>query len=384
MPLLDAAIAFALTMLALSSLVSVLQEWLQQWQGIRHRMLLQMLETYRRDYVIPLAEKRMSGGDAERTSAPKESWGRLFGLDELKQTVRSKGLTHVDDDLLTEKIRGSEAVGRLAQSSRLDPKSAFEELQAGWQELSKDFTELFRRRAKRSATLIALALAFGFNIDALHVLGTYMQSEAAREAALSRGAPWLEAAPDASPDEPPAERAGASEALAYLRAPLVPLGWGFFPNCPPTSTDGRCLRYWQRAESSFDLSGLSFEERRQINPLRSPRRALGMFSDDTRPSRNTPVPTLEHTSTDGGPATDGGHAGSEIDPSLLGALPIWSLVGWIFGCLLTGFLAGLGSTFWIEVVRRLAVARDELRRQRTQAENDAQPPDPKRKPASHA
>ena len=44
MPLLDAAIAFALTMLGLSSLVGMVQEWLHQARKVRSRHLEIMLQ----------------------------------------------------------------------------------------------------------------------------------------------------------------------------------------------------------------------------------------------------------------------------------------------------------------------------------------------------
>ena len=138
------------------------------------------------------------------------------------------------------------------------------------------------------------------------------------------------------------------------------IGWEHFPNCPGTSVDRRCTDYWAEAAGSAGLSSLSFAQREAINPARHPRAALGLFSDE-----HNPVSTSTHMSTDGGPPEDGGaRLLPQVPSRALGALSLWSLVAWVFGCLLTAVLAGQGSPFWVEVLRRLSLTRDRLRADR--------------------
>ena len=343
MPLLDAAIAFTLTMLGLSSLVGMIQEWLHQARHVRSRQLETMLERWVLECFDAPADDKAADADqdtkteranqaegADREDKDPESeqekiaglswngWRRL-GLDDLLRRVQNGTLQDISTRRLMSTLRSADDIQAIPH----------QELARSWDRLGEEHTAKFLSQAKFSATLLAVALAFGLNIDSLYLLEGYM----------SRGLP--------------------TDDREAATGPLW-IGWEHFPNCPPTSTDRRCREYWRNAAGSAGLDGLDFKQREAINPLRHPRAALGLFVSDREPAS-----TATHMSTDGGPPEDGAsRLLPQVPPDLLGALSTWPVLAWFFGCLLTAILAGQGSPFWVEVLRRLSVTRDRLRADR--------------------
>lgn len=399
MPLLDAALAFALTMLGLSSLIGFFQELIHGWSRVRTRQLEKMIERFFAEHLIPVAEERLAAASevpkeqkdafaqrltslSEATRSPQgdkaqlRPWLSLFGVQDLLDQTRTHELEHIADEHLMALVEKSEAIQHWTARLGQDPNVVLAELRRGWQSLGAEFTERFRINAKVSATWLAVALAFGLNIDSLHLLEVYMHDDSSREAVIARqGLVADSPSSDPSPsDGRPTEASAPSMAqlqqqVAAFRGSAFPIGWNLYPSCPPLSTDSRCAAYWLATTRSFDLDSLSFEQRSSLNPTSHPLRALGFGTQVS----GSPISTLVHTSTDGGPATDGGPTGDPSQVPLQGSLPIWTLISWMLGCLLTGVLAGRGSPFWIEVVRRMAVTRDRLRQQRRQVDASQSP-----------
>ena len=348
MPLLDAALAFALVMLGLSSLVGMAQEWLHKLRAVRGRHLQDMLE-HLADELL-----KLSGSPLPKTAEHEDPNRNFqnFGLEQVVKNVTEGQLDHLPADHLLAALSHSpwaaELCGKL-QDSKL-PAELSHKVNGIWQRLENEQTTIFRQRAKTSATWVALLLAFALNIDSLHLIESFIGNHGAVGQTLDN-----------------ASDVASGEALLWAAAPL-PIGWNRFPNCPGTSTDPRCFRYWsaaaQQASHQAPQDGkvpkLSFGDKKALNPIHHPRLALGLL-----PDAMDPVSTSVHMSTDGGPPQDGAaQTVPELPQSFHGALSLWSVIAWLLGCTLTGILAGQGSPFWIEVVRRLGVTRDELRDKR--------------------
>ncbi|MEM8934692.1 MAG: hypothetical protein AAGE94_26085, partial [Acidobacteriota bacterium] len=178
---------------------------------------------------------------------------------------------------------------------------------------------------------------------ALHVLNVYMDDDQSRNAVVAQQSA-LTARAEA---EMPMTVSELQQQAHAFEEPAFPVGWDQFPNCPPNSVDSRCLGYWQNAVGELDLGSMSYADRLAINPARYPITAL--FGRVVPPRDDE----------DAGLARTRKAAQEAYGGKLLPA----SCIGWLGGCLLTALLGGLGSPFWFEVVRRMATARENMRRE---------------------
>lgn len=234
MPLVDAALAFALTMLALSSLVGLVLDFFYSVFDYRRRGLEDMLRQLFREPLAPdspprrpprfAAEAQASPAAASSdraSSSPNPSpapspepskpgfaprvvpaldrrqatLARLVDVDRLIERVRATGLTRLDfEDLLVELRRSvresgvADALGeRLGDQpgDRLDDwadqqiEDFFRSLEEPWKMVGQRFTDSFREHARTWATGVALVLAFALNIDTFALLDSYMTDDLA-------------------------------------------------------------------------------------------------------------------------------------------------------------------------------------------------------------
>ncbi len=173
----------------------------------------------------------------------------------------------------------------------------------------------FARRSHMLGIVIGIVLAFALNVDALRLLDAYVSDTRTRELVL-KNADAIVAQAKAAND--PAAAPGSSAAaggdrsrqdlLALLDAPVLPIGAAYFPYCA----------------ASADQAATGEPAARTGTPLPTDRRC----------------------------------AESALASRL--ASPFGLL--WALGCLLTGFLAGLGSPFWFNLASQLMSLRSGARR----------------------
>ena len=398
MPLLDAALAFALTMLAISSLVGLILDSVYRFSQVRTRRLEKMVVRFFEESVLPALEQKLEAKaegavDASRAELlemvarlkkerarpapagprPGEDPGAARWLGDLNagqliSEVSSQQLVSLSAEQIRQWVAESPAGQRIRAALKDKADDLFDELQRPWDELGQAFSDSFRSHSRTWATGIALALAFGLNIDSLFLLDTYMTDDEARAAVIAQqaeivadvhaGGPRLG---DADPSwDPEAAFRQIQNEIRSFESNRFAVGWDLFPNCPPTSTDWRCADYWQRVVESDDYTRLTYGQRRQLNPLAHPSTAFLSASAPADRPGGEPPSTVDHTATTGGPAGGraAGAAGDEDLPaSYHGKLGGRALFGWVFGCILTGLLAGVGSPFWYEVVQKLGLIR---------------------------
>lgn len=429
MPLLDAALAFALTMLALSSLAGLILNWLHSLAGYRKQQLAKMLEALFVEEVIPEAERQLTTAvgdeaaelrkqvkeaeeklEAEAEARPDDAltprqlaWLKVLGGSGVLQAIEDQSLTSLAWDELKEKLRANRRAQEVADSLEQEVEIMIDRLAGTWERIGDRFTESFRAHARTWSVIVSMGLAFGLNIDAFYLLNAYMTDDSAAEAVIAQQGTTLgqarpfagTAAPTAASEDTStegsedtsAEAAGGApdfgaiqQQATALRSDNLAIGWDLFPYCPPTSEDERCIEYWQGVVGGFDISVLGFEQREALSPAR--RACVAVFGflgtcDGKEGAGGTQAPQpalVSHTATDGGPA--GGDRARGAGAASVGAgasdeAPEWpagALLFWVLGCGLTGVLAGQGSPFWYEVVSRLGRLRDDLRKARVQKE----------------
>ncbi|MEM9553034.1 MAG: hypothetical protein AAGC60_02160 [Acidobacteriota bacterium] len=317
MPLLDAALAFALTMLALSTLVSMVAGMLTWTVGLRRRGLEHLLTAFFEREVAAALGTEAARLTAETAGAPStdddetpaallesQTQSLVDAGESLRARVRTEGLDHLDTAELRRALLDTDAGRslRLGLGEQLD--SVLDALGERWEDLGRRSSRRYRRWMRWWTTVLGALLAFALNIDSSHLAATYLSSPMAREAAIAELGSTLERARTVVPAAPADPRAPtlvdraslddeirvAREQLIWMRSAGLPIGFSYFPYC----ADG---------ESSS---------------LRDARCAGSRAS---------------------------GH-----------------LVLWIFGCLATALLAGLGAPFWYDLVLGLASTVERVRR----------------------
>jgi hypothetical protein len=350
MPLLDAALAFCLSMLGLATAVTMVVGVLQRFFSLREEMLKKLLVDFFDCEVVPTAQADLLRlGDQAAAKASADVTGVVNHLtteavqNEGLQTTRQNLISQVDTQRLIQlssadivhELRTSPMGVALQRDLGQASDAVFTGLAHRWGQINAKAGASFARRAGLWSAITALTMAFLFNVDSFYLLSSYLNNSEERGAVIAQQQTLLMQYQQAlRSDDPPATTTaeGASAAapdpasqvedqikdlrqqVETLKTPGFPAGWNLYPNCPATSSDGRCIAYWQTALNTFDLSKVSL---------------------DARGALNGPLQQLKHNKS--------------------------GLFHWLLGCLLTGLLAGLGAPFWYDVLTGLTSVAQRLR-----------------------
>ena len=341
MPLLDTAIAFALTMLGIATTVTVILGALRRMAAVRSKVMGRMLNAYLHAELKPLAEAALTRtlGAAEGAKAKAELDAAWAGLPALAPTIgligsshlplpedTKAGLTSLAGFLRAVQDKKSASIERddLIQSLRAIPELAVlesrlgDEAEAFWSAAARRYdalgaqiSESFRARSNLWSTVIATVLAVALNIDAIQLLRVYYQDSLTSGAVVARLDGLMQ----------------GFEAVQAI-APAVPQG---------PDTQEQVMALLAEVKGSVDgLAGQDF-------PI-----GHGMFP-------------YCHAEASAGVGLPGG------DPRCGADVERWSLAGgltymlWVAGLVLTGMLAGLGGPFWYDTLRGLAAASQALK-----------------------
>ncbi len=291
MPMLDAALAFALTMLAVASVVTAVVGKLAASATYRRQLFLEQLQTFYARHVREVVEERL---DVAADRADAEAKRVLAGL---MEELSLQGKVEVSTRELLSRLSASALGERLKAKAGGEAAQLGDRLGAAWERLGEDFSEKFRARARLASFATGIVVAAVLNIDSIHIVESYLTSDEARAEVLGQQDAMLQqyaAFLDGRADADAATVAAAREDLQAIRADVdallaagLPLGWDHAPwaGCPNASG-------WL-------------------------------------------LPRC------------GGAAASSLEA----ALWVWSL--WVLGVLVTGYLAGLGAPFWYDLVSGL-------------------------------
>lgn len=456
MPLLDAMIAFSLTMLAVATAVSVLIEIVQGLVVRRRAGLKKFLHEFYTHELEPAvhagvarAEQKVKDASTAAVHAALDNlqkqlgkgyastWGR--GANSFLPPAKGRGIDSVErgegarkwapalragisadfhalnpnrklseaeaeaakkaqaagaaDDIKIVRNRGEvetyklievstkEMVDRLKQSAlgqqiyadlKTGADEVFDVVAERYERFGEIFSETFRRNRQLASMVGAVIVAFAVNIDAIHLMKAYTLSSDTRDAVINEYSEIIAASksviepPDAETN-PPAEpgqtpdpphvretyRTAVAQ-LAALEASPFPIGWDYFPACPDGSPDPRCQG--QKTDKEIEVTSA---QKAAYVPATDGIESWALFVA----LRKAVVPT---------------HArlvfGREVFRERRAAVPsaTWS---WIFGCLLTGLLAGLGAPFWYNAATSLMSAANRVRgsRQRLVSNEETDP-----------
>ncbi len=330
MPLLDAALAFSLTMLVVATIVTQLVEIIQRIFELRSKDLQKLVTEFGNQELIPILDRELqrfvtagvAGASTISDNLLREAAGtaaaanlrefdiaqkpleselrKLLGLTvpnqpalgarlaaetdtprEVTQTTR----VHISTQELIEGIKKSDIGKEIYTKLGDKAQKVFDEVGRRYEEVGEKFTAAFRNNARRIGTGVAFGLALLLNIDSVHLLKSYISNPQLRESTIAQ-MPEITKRLDEL-EQATKERAKTDDAVKNLKASIGAM--------------------------KSDVSDLT-SSTLPIGPSQYP---YFPYSCKMPPTGTT-------------------------------------CMLWIMGIVMTGLLAGLGSPFWYDVVRGLS------------------------------
>lgn len=331
MPLLDAALAFSLTMLVVATIVTQLVEIVQRIFGLRRRDLQKLITEFGDQELLPVLDRELqrlvaagvTGASAIADKLAKESatttmTAKTRAFDSASKPLQSElrkllGLTspnppspsakakalsvspekekeeqtkrvHISTKELIEGLKKSDIGQEIYAKLGDKAQAVFDAVGQRYEEVGEKFTATFRANARRIGTGVAFALALALNLDSVHLLKSYISNPQLRESTIA-----------------------------------------------------------QMPEITKRLNELELAAKEQANPddaVKNLRDSIGALKADVRELKSSTFPI--------GPSQYPYLPYSREPP------PSWTVgLLWFMGIAMTGLLAGLGSPFWYDVVRGL-------------------------------
>jgi len=298
---LGAALAFSLSMIVFSTIISALTEALHRSLRLRERGLENMLEKLFAETIGDRTRRTELVKELTRNLTVGEPSGRLASL---KRWLTTRSVTSLHWRELQRRVVESDAAGEILKGGS---ERALAALAVRYERFGVDATAFFQERARTISIGLAFAAAFALNVDAVALFSAFLKDPALAErvAASAEGTlrAYEESRADAEPAEASEEAAALEASIARFRAAAdspalagLPVGAAYYPWCVGSTADPRCAAVAERRASEKGWWG-----------------AFLLL-------------------------------GAEIRP----------LVLWLLSILLSGFLMGLGGPFWFDAYRNLA------------------------------
>ncbi len=348
MQLLDAAIAFALTIAGLATVVSIIIEMIHRALSLRSKGLRAMLEQHFDDVIVPViktqVEQAIQGTDKNITDELKRlrddlidkmtgnplvklqklSWlpkraanalsryNEVTALDFLKRIPETEAFKYI-------KLRGTMTVD--ARLKKFDQK---------YEEYEKAISNYFKRRAQLLSFVVGIALAIAVNINCIRLFERYLNDPELTATVIAQ-TDNIEAAMESMQQRQASNPKADKENITEIKAALnqynelmgnfvglgLPIGWAYYPNCP-LDQDPTNLKY--------------------LDP-------------QCRPLINSPTKSA---------AASKSHS-TLTQIILTGFKDPGGFLKWLLVVAITGTLIGLGGPFWFDVARRLSDVRRKIR-----------------------
>ncbi len=209
---LETGLAFAVTMMIFSSIVSVIIETGHRMLRTREKGLKMLMEALYKDVLWPrlshqLNEEEASADDfIERlTSArflpeEKEASGlrafilkipiirKIASIRSIVNAEKIKSLTTLE---FIERLPETEAGRGIIAEARKGGKEYLEiflkDLASKYEDFGESATEYFSRRSRLVSVLVSICLAFTLNINAIHLVKTFLKHDEIRKAMIEQG-----------------------------------------------------------------------------------------------------------------------------------------------------------------------------------------------------
>lgn len=246
MPLLDAALAFALTMLVVAAAATQIVEVFRAVARLRSRHLKKMLDAYFTEELKPAVEgelkrlnRKVSTEVASKLTETAESFSVALDYKE-KELAK---LTEVKTEELVARLKRSELGQKLFWELGDRAQVVFDELGRRYEHIGDQFTKSFRKHSRWWATGVTFVLALVINIDSIFIADSYIKNQTMREGVIAqmdalteKNGALAESIEQAHAVDEKIEKKVIQTAnetrkqLEALTSMGFPIGWAYFPH----------------------------------------------------------------------------------------------------------------------------------------------------------
>ncbi len=361
MQLLDAGIAFALTLAGLATVVSIIIEIIHRVLNLRSKGLRAMLEQHFDDVIVPViktkVEKAIQGKGKiladelkmlrenlieKMTANPlvklqKLSWLPKRAVKALSQYNQVTALDFLNRIPETEVYQYIELRGKMTVSERL------KKFDKKYEEYEKAISNYFKRRAQLLAFVVGVILAIAVNIHSIRLFERYLNDPELTATVIAQ-TDNIESA-IASAQKRQADKSDTEEKnIKEIKTALnqynelmgnfsglgLPIGWEFYPHCPTDRDPATLKNYDPQCKT-----------------------VLNSLPEGAAVIKSSIIPRIVKTAL--------------ADP--------WGFLKWLFVVIITGTLIGLGGPFWFDLASKLGGIRRKLGSAGSAADS-GQPPKP--------
>lgn len=338
---LEAGLAFAVTMMVFSTMVSVIIETGHRVFRIREKGLRMIMAHVYEDVIWPrlsnrLGEKKISSSDfmnrmTRARFLPAGKKGIILKtnlMEKLLKVVNAgqlKSLTTLEFiERLAETPVGRSLMEETAKRGRKFIDTFLEDLASKYEDFGESATEYFKRRARLVSVLVAIGLSFSLNVNAIYLFKTFLGNKDVRQVMIERGddvAKKLE------------------ERQAELKRLLETNSTAQKENLEKIEKNIKELR-----ETANVLSQTGIPIGWDTAPWNS------KAWKDYKKTKDTLVLQAKAT------------MGMKVKTYLVyWAGDTWLLLKWVLAVLLAGLLIGLGGPFWFDTFRKLSALTGIIR-----------------------
>jgi hypothetical protein len=189
MPYLDAALAFALTMLVVATLVTQIVRVIKNTAEVRREGLKNMLTEYFNSEFKPVVQRELNRltttVDANVVKGLGEALATYNCSSEISKAEQEM-LVDISTEELLERLKRSGYGQKLLTDLGDKAQAVFDELGKRYVVVGYKFTESFRKNSMVWATAIALVLALVINIDGIYISNAYINNAALSQAVIAQ------------------------------------------------------------------------------------------------------------------------------------------------------------------------------------------------------
>ena len=377
MQLLDAILAFTLTMGALATVVTLIMEAVVRLSRMRKKNFLQVMKLLDQELgqgYLALSDKERWEFFTKVVSNPTESSGSEDGEKASQQTVENFNKTaglfeKVSLEYMLRCLAATETVKKKTAAAKENLEAEFDRIARKYEELGSSVSASFKNRTAFWSIIIGIALAFLVNIDGLRIFEAYQASPELAASIIEKQDQFAKSFENAKKTSQ--DLNGALEKLETAEKKLQEA-----QNL--TDDDGKKAQAIENAKKEKDDAEKNLESQletkriedavtsaqRQVADLASLGVPLGWDLYPACPYKGSPDQWEASCPKCKAIAFEKRELVSKPEP-LLAVVRVYKtakndffgFVQWVIAVLLTGGLIGLGAPFWFDIAKRLSQLR---------------------------
>ena len=266
MPLLDAFLAFALTMLSLATIATLGTELFVRFTRLRAKGLQLMLNDLFDKEVLPTLRQQADGIDWQSLKASCSAALQKSPLADmasttrwtqfLKQTAEWLGLTKVtslDFEEFLKRLPETDLGKKMASLAEDRRRALFDRLSHRYEEFGGAVRDLFARYAQVVSLLVGIVVAFGMNVDSFRLFAAFQEDASLRGRVIASAdqvfADWKKAEkqeadrrnadvkpePEVTKEQLEKQKQEFLEQWKRVNSLNLPIGYDHFPQMTSTS-----------------------------------------------------------------------------------------------------------------------------------------------------